>query len=404
MTNTANDVDVLILGGGMAGSACAIHLAKHGVSSQVIDKADFPREKVCGEGLLPEGAKHLEKLIGSDALQQIQAQPFMGIHYRSGAQEAIGHFKHGQGLGLRRHRIDHLLFEQSQKNPLIKRTRAQVTKMETHEDRVTLQSKDGQTYQGHYLIAADGLNSPTRRILNLDAGLPHRKRYALRRHYQLSDTALQPKYVEVSACSGFESYVTPVGTHEMGVAFLVEDHFLKKGPKDLEAKWQHLCQNAHPYLAQRLSHAQPLGPAAACGPLQRSATRAYAQRTLLIGDAAGFVDAITGEGMSLALHTAELAAQAIQRTHFEKWHFNKAARHYARERQKHFRNYAALTHGLLWLIKDKKRLNGALRQLELRPELFSELLVVNQGRRSIFSVSSLRFAQLLLPQWSPSSA
>jgi flavin-dependent dehydrogenase len=183
----------------------------------------------------------------------------------------------------------------------------------------------------------------------------------------------------------------------------VEDHYLKNGPKDMLAKWEHLCENAHPYLAQRLNDAQPLGAPAACGPLQRGATKVHTQRTLLIGDAAGFVDAITGEGMSLALHTAELAAQAIARTHFEKWSFDKAARCYARERQKHFRNYAALTHGLLWLIKDKKRLEGALKQLEKRPDLFSELLEVNQGRRAIFSLSSLRFAQLLIPQWATAS-
>ena len=106
---------------------------------------------------------------------------------------------------------------------------------------------------------------------------------------------------------------------------------------------------------------------------------------MLIGDAAGFVDAITGEGMSLALHTAQLAAEAIHRNRNEHWSFQKAAKAYARERQKHFRNYAALTHGLLWLIKDKKRLERALHQLNKKPHLFSELLELNQGRRALFS-------------------
>ena len=397
MTNPANDVAVLIVGGGMAGSACALHLEKLGISSQVIDKATFPREKVCGEGLLPEGVNSLKNLVGSDALQQIQAQPFEGIHYRSGEREAIGSFKEGMGHGLRRHKIDHLLYEQTQKSPLISRARAQIQKIEIEDDGVFLQSKTGETFTGKYLIAADGLNSPTRRILNLDAGLPRRKRYAIRRHYELNDSQMQPSHVEVSACEGFESYVTPVGDNEMGVAFLIEERFLKEGPKKLEARWEALCQKAHPYLAKRLAHAKPIGPAAACGPLQRNAKKVYAKQTLLIGDAAGFVDAITGEGMSLALHTAELAAQAIHRTHVENWTFTKAAKAYAVERQRHFRNYAALTHGLLWLIKDKKRLERALSQLDKKPQLFSELLELNQGRRSLFSWSSLRFAQLLMP-------
>ena len=92
MTNTANDGAVLIIGGGMAGSAWALELAKRGIPSQVIDKSTFPREKVCGEGLLPEGVSLLENLVGTDALRHIQAQTFQGIHYRSGTHEAIDVF------------------------------------------------------------------------------------------------------------------------------------------------------------------------------------------------------------------------------------------------------------------------------------------------------------------------
>ena len=397
MTNTANDGAVLIIGGGMAGSACALELAKRGIPSQVIDKSTFPREKVCGEGLLPEGVSLLENLVGTDALRHIQAQTFQGIHYRSGTHEAIGRFRNGLGRGLRRHRIDHLLFEETNNHPLISRTKAQIHKIEVQEDAVALEAKSGARFYGSHLIAADGLNSPTRRILNLDAGLPRRKRYALRRHYQLSAAGEKPTHVEVSACDGFESYVTPVGDDEMGVAFLIEEAYFKNGTQSLLQRWEDLCQKAHPYLAKRLSYAKPLGPPAACGPLQRSAKQVYTDRTLLIGDAAGFVDAITGEGMSLALHTAQLAAEAIHRNRNEHWSFQKAAKAYARERQKHFRNYAALTHGLLWLIKDKKRLERALHQLNKKPHLFSELLELNQGRRALFSWSSLQFAQLLLP-------
>ena len=95
----ATDRSVLIVGGGMAGSATALNLSKRGIKSQVLDKYDFPRDKVCGEGLLPQGVKRLQNLLGHAALSQIESHPFEGIHYRFGPHEAQGLFHQESGLG-----------------------------------------------------------------------------------------------------------------------------------------------------------------------------------------------------------------------------------------------------------------------------------------------------------------
>ena len=397
MEHGATDRPVLIIGGGMAGSACALHLAKHGISSQVVDKYDFPRDKICGEGLLPQGVERLQNLLGFAALSQIETHPFEGIHYRFESLEAKGLFYQESGLGLRRNSIDHLLYEKTVASPSIQRVRAQIQKIERRPNGFLATGKCGTHFSSQIIIAADGLNSACRRLLHLERPLPKRKRYALRRHYRLAETSQMPSKVEVSACDGFESYVTPVGPKTIGVAFLLEERCMKNGPKTLDERWAAILQQAHPSLKQKLNHAQPLESAQACGPLHRRAKKVYADGAFLVGDAAGFVDAITGEGMSLALHSAELTAHSIHAHLKSGLPLNKAGQRYARAWKKHFHNYAALTHGLLWLIKDKKRLANALVRLERKPDLFTSLLDMNQGRGALVSFNTLKFIELLIP-------
>ena len=397
MRHGAKDRSVLIVGGGMAGSACALGLAQRGINSQVIDKNDFPREKVCGEGLLPEGLNRLQNLVGQAKLSQVQGQPFAGIHYRCGDLEAKGTFRNETGLGLRRSAIDHLLADLSEASPHVHRHRAQIQKIIREDDGFVALGKNGERFRGEVLIAADGMNSRSRRLLGLDRPLPRRKRYALRRHFKLSNEKQMPDYVEVSACAGFESYVTPVSPQVVGVAFLVEEPLMKADKKALGERWEDLLHQAHPALRARLAGAVPLGPAQACGPLNRRARKVYDRNAFLIGDAAGFVDAITGEGMSLALHGAELASEAIGQAWTGQTSMQRAGKNYTKAWRKHFQNYAALTHGLLWLIQDKTRLSRAIARLGQKPELFTDLLELNQGRKSWFSLNSLKFAELLLP-------
>lgn len=305
--------DVLVAGGGPAGLAAAIAAAQAGMAVTVVDPRLPPVDKACGEGLMPGGVAALAGLgVHPDGVA------FRGIRYVHGPRHVEAEFAHGSGLGVRRTVLHARLA-----------ARADALGVAHVVGRVGEVTQDGQTVHAagltaRWLLAADGLHSPLRRQLGLDAPTRGRRRYGLRRHY-----ALRPwtDMVEVHWSAGGEAYVTPVARDTVGVAVL----FSGRGTfDDLLAGF--------PTLSDRLAGAPACGPVRGAGPLRQRARRRVAGRVLLVGDAAGYVDALTGEGVALAVRSAETAVACLRA--------DDPAR-YERAWRRLTRRYRALTSGLL---------------------------------------------------------
>jgi flavin-dependent dehydrogenase len=162
------------------------------------------------------------------------------------------------------------------------------------------QDDDGVRADGvraRYLVAADGLHSPLRRHLGLDGPARGRVRFGQRRHHALTPWTDK---VEVHWARDAEAYVTPVADDCVGVAVLSSS----RGGYD-----DHLV--AFPDLRERLAAAPAASTTRGAGPLRQAARRRTAGRVLLVGDAAGYVDALTGEGVALALAQAAAAVSAV---------------------------------------------------------------------------------------------
>lgn len=372
---------VLIAGGGVGGASLAILLGRQGIEVELFERRSFPQEKPCGEGLMPAGVAVLERMGLTEAIGGV---PFYSIHYHGGDHVVEAKFpsregKPAVGCGQRRLLLDEALFRAAASTPGVNaHMGACVNGPLIENGRVTGLIVDGSPRRGGLVVAADGINSQIRKALGLD--LPMRKRrFGLRAHFRALEGRQQPPWVDVFVGRGYELYVTPLPGREILLAALAEADALN-GPRDLEfERWW----RAEPELCARLEGAEQITELAACSPLSSRARCGVAPGVVLLGDAAGFVDPITGGGMSQALVTAELLSDFIARLGLaapDLWLNN-----FERRRNAILRDYRLFTKGLLWLAGHRRLTSAALSGMRFAPQLCSHLAGVTGDLRRLWS-------------------
>lgn len=277
--------DLVVAGGGPVGLAAALYAARAGLDVLVREPRPGPVDKACGEGLMPAAVADLAAL-GVDP----DGHPLAGIRYLGGGRSADAPFRHGEGRGVRRTTL-HRALSDAVAEAGVKVVQRAVGEVENRPDDVLV---DGEP--AAYLIAADGLHSPVRRMLGLDRPAEGRRRYGQRVHVEMAPWT---PYVEVHWSAGSEAYVTPVADDLVGIAVLTER----------QAPFERLLAE-HPLLRERVGR-RPLSRTRGAGPLRQRSARRVEGRVLLVGDAAGYVDALTGEGIALGLAQARAAVAAI---------------------------------------------------------------------------------------------
>jgi flavin-dependent dehydrogenase len=261
-------VDVLIVGGGVAGSTLAILLGRCGFSVELLERGHFPREKQCGEGLMPAGVAVLERL---GLAETVGGVPFYGVRYHFDEYTAEGCFPHACGHP---HCRAGTKAETSRQGAVRNgsgddgcesshRTRMDAPLCENGH--ITGVLVHVEPMRDRLVVAADGVHSRIRHYLGLDAE-SSRKRFGIRVHYRLGKGQEQPPWVDVFLASGHELYVTPLPHREVLVAALTdighaEGPILKHSKagyslspywrRDLRARSKIPNQCAHPGLPER---------------------------------------------------------------------------------------------------------------------------------------------------------
>jgi len=308
-------IDVLVAGAGPAGLATALIAARAGLVATVVDPRPAPIDKACGEGLMPGAVRALREL-GVDP----PGFDFRGIGYRDGRHVAEALFRSGPGRGVRRTDLQATLLAAVRANGVPVLQRAATT---IGQDAESVTAAD---LTARYLVAADGLHSPIARARGLvrPPVASRRPRWGLRRHFETSPWS---DLVQVYWSPTAEAYVTPVGPGLVGVAVLSSD----RAPFDEQL-------GRFPDLADRLDGAKS-GPVRGAGPLRRRTSTRVDGRVLLVGDAAGYVDALTGEGIAVSLACAKVLVECLVAGRTERYESL-----WLRES----RRYRALTSSLLW--------------------------------------------------------
>ncbi|MFI5400520.1 MAG: NAD(P)/FAD-dependent oxidoreductase [SAR324 cluster bacterium] len=368
--------EVVIVGAGISGLALAVCLGRMGIEVCLIDKARLPRDKVCGEGVMPLGLRCLSA-VGIDP-RSLPGLDFDGLDFL--ALTPTGTVRHAlrfppgvAGRGLRRTRLVEALERAALGHASVRIQWDEVRAVARDGARVTALHGQQATYRARVFVAADGVNS---RLARWCGARPRffGERLALRRHFHLSRDAM-PARVQVGLAGEHDLYLTPVATDELLATTLTGragyraiagdyDAFLRTGP------YAHLFAGAEPASAL-LGWYHPLF----------HARRYVAGGVFLVGDAGGGIDPCLGMGMSLGLDTALAAGASIATLLRDRAGHEFAEACFVRERTSlylHYHPFGRVFRALAGSSRGARILLWAMRRL---PRMADRLLAIVADRR-----------------------
>jgi flavin-dependent dehydrogenase len=307
--------DVVVVGAGPAGSMTAAALARRGYTVRAFDRALFPRDKACAEYCPPGVADVLERAgVWASVAPYAVSTPGMNVcvggltilPVRYGAGGVVR-----TGFSVPRIRLDSMLLEHARRCGADVREGERLTGI-TNIDRgfsVTIVNRAGEstTMETRAVVAADGLYSPAARLLGVRSTGRWPQRLGLVSHFA---TARDLECGEMHVGSGLYCGLATVEPGVMTVGLVVDLAEARARGVHGQALPEWALERL-PAVRARLEGATMLKPARGIGPMSRRVDRVAGAGFLLVGDAAGFLDPFTGEGLYRALRGSELAIETI---------------------------------------------------------------------------------------------
>ncbi len=316
------DFDVIVAGGGPAGATTAFYLAKRDVRVLLLDKAVFPREKVCGDGIAPRAVRALYKMGLQERLDG-HFNKFHGFRFAGAGKAMVENripYSPGfpdHGYIIKRYDLDKIILDHARENGVEVWENCKVTAPLVHDGRVVgvRAVRDGReiTLEAKVVVGADGHSSPLGRAMGLLVDNPLYRGICVRQYFEgVEDIG---DYLEIYPESGVNpgsGWVFPVtrdGVANVGVGVMLY-HVLQK-KINLHAFYDTLLHNSY-HVAPKMRNARPITPLkGAILRLGLGGSKVECPGMILVGDAASMTNPVSGEGVTYALETGEMAADHI---------------------------------------------------------------------------------------------
>lgn len=383
---SAGRADVIVVGAGPAGAATAILLAEHGLHTLVLERGRPTRPKICGEYLSPEAGRVLDRLGVLKIVDSAGAVALRGMRITApdgttltGRYQPVGGYRpyREHAMGVSRAVLDGALVDRLRTLPVDLREDVRVTDVIVERSAVVgVEALDRggavSSFRAPVVVAADGRASV----------IAHR--LGCRRSHRLARMALVTYVSGLDDCRDFGeifvdppdySILNPLGPGRVNTSLVVPLTDAARFRDRLEDFFVARVKQL-PHLARRLAGARREAPLQAMGPLAYRVAPPREHGVLLVGDAAGFYDPFTGEGIYAALRGAELAVEAIVRGVRAGDGAAAAPIAYQRARRAVFADKEWVTRALQLLIAHRPLANAAGRWLAKRPIALGALLGV----------------------------
>jgi flavin-dependent dehydrogenase len=382
--------DVVVVGAGPAGAHLAIRLARAGHSVAVLDRRRFPRAKPCGEFMSPECIPLLEEVGLRDAVLAGGARRIHGMRLHGHGAAAEGRFvavggveaPFDHGYALRREVLDQLAVEAARSCP-------GVTLLEAHAVVDLVRDGDGRVLGvealgpdqrprhilGSFTVGADGLRSRVARALGVQVPTRWLDKFAVVARF--AEVPMRD-HAEVHFFDGGYLALAPVDGGQITLNMVIDRSALPRGGRRAIEDALQARIAATPALGARLAGRDPVEPLLGCGPLAGRTRRQVFDGAALVGDACGYVDPVTGEGLFFAMRGAALLADALVPALAAGRTDRAALRGYARARRREFGPRLWIATLLQRGLRHPRLVRRVLRLLEARPRL-ADLLVATTG-------------------------
>ncbi len=299
-------IDIIIIGGGLAGLVSAIHLRKAGHRILLIEKGHFPRNKVCGEYISNEVRPYLESLdIDLSPLKPVNISRF---HFSSSSGQIV---KTQLGLGafsVRRYSLDYYLFDMASALDVEVLQKTTVADIRFAEDQFTVESKEGQQWQSRVVIGSYGKRSVLDRTLRRPFFQRKVDYVGVKNYFEAPE--FPEDLVELQNFPGGYCGLSKVENDWVNVAYLTKAAPMKEAGSVEAFEEKTLGQNPN-LRAFFNSHRRMLPKSLVISNVSFVPKELITDHVLMTGDAAGMIPPLAGNGMAMAIHSAKLVSEEV---------------------------------------------------------------------------------------------